>query len=263
MATDVGSVVTDSCLCCPEPGIESRLQYEAATAICCGLPAPIDGYGDTRFSAFAYDTEYTVRTYNSTNPADFSETTCTRSRSRTGDDYAFSNDGLSAPVCDDSSFTDTGCTTEQALPSCGSVSPNVGVQCISGTVDTETSSTTVDCGDEAVSAIALANKGIIDSFESSSWLTVTSGMADAESGYGDGLYYITKFQIRKVGYPVPCWIVLTIERTDLDSNVTYLEDTIFMAWGETSTTYDLEPTYGEFLRITDVKVYCAPKEPPP
>lgn len=255
--------LANDCLCCDEPALESRLQYSTATAICCGQTAPISGYGDTQFSAFAYDTVYTVRTYNSTDPLDFTETTCTRSRSRTGPDYAFSNDGATAPSCAESSFTDTGCATEQTLPSCNNVSPNVGVQCISNITDTETSSTEVDCGDAAVSAVAQANVAILDPFEDSPWLNVTVGMDAQESGYGTGLYYLTEFEIRKVGYPVPCWIVLTIERTDLDSNVTYLEDTIFLPWGQTTATYDLTPTYGEFLRIIEVKTYCAPKFPPP
>lgn len=255
--------LANDCLCCDEPAIETRFQQEAATAICCGQVAPISGYGYTQFSAFAYDTVYTVRTYKSTNPRNYTETTCTRSRSRSGPDYAFSNDGETAPSCASSSFTDTGCATKQTLPSCGIVSPNVGVQCISNVTNTETSSTEVDCGDAAVSAVAEANAGILYPFEESPWLPASVGMLGGGSGYGGTIYSRTSYEIRKVGYPVPCWIVLTIERTDLDSNVTYLEDTIFLPWGQTTATYDLTPTYGEFLRIIEVKTYCAPKFPPP
>lgn len=254
--------LANDCLCCDEPALESRLQLESASAACCGQTAPISGYGDTQFSAFAYDTVYTVRTYNSTNPLDYTETTCTRSRSRTGADYAVSTDG-SAPSCPASEFTDSGCEDIYGvLPGCNVVSPNVGVQCISNVTDTETSSTEVDCGDEAISNEAFAGSAIQIQFDDSPWLLVTEGMFGG-SGYGGQSYSKTSFEIRKVGYPVPCWIVLTIERTDLDSNVTYLEDTIFLPWGQTTATYDLTPTYGEFLNIIDVKTYCAPKFPPP
>lgn len=250
-----------NCFCCDSPDVESRFQVLAGDAVCCGIVAPISGYGDTQFSAFAYDTVYTVRTYNSTDPNDYSETTCTRSRSRTGADYAVASD--ETPICPESEFTDTGCETIYGvLPSCGSISPNVGVQCISNTVDTETSSTVVDCSDEAVSAAALGGAGIVVDYDDNPWTDVIDGMPGATSSYGGQQYTKTTFEIRKLANPIPCWVVLTIERTDIDMNVDYLEDTIFIPWGEFVATYDLEPAYGESLLITETKLFFPPRLPP-
>jgi hypothetical protein len=252
---------TEECLCCEAPDVESRFQVEAGDAICCGQTAPLDGYGDTQFSAFAYDTVYTVREYSVPSFPDFSESTCTRSRSRTGGTYVVEVD--ETPICPFSEFTDSGCEDIYGvLPTCGSVSPSPGLQCISSEVSTETSSSVVDCSDEAVSAEALGGAGIVINYEDNPWTDVVDGMPGGESSYGGQQYTKTTFEIRKKGYPVPCWIVLTIERTDMEMNVDYLEETIFIPWGELTAIYPLEPAYGESLLITDTKLYYPPKLPP-
>lgn len=121
----------------------------------------------------------------------------------------------------------------------------------------------VDCGDSAVSAEAAAAAAIAVDYDDNAWTEAVSGMEGAESSYGNTAFIETSFEIRKVGYPVPAWIVLTIEVTDLASNVTYEEQQIFMPWGMTSTTFTLAASYGYSKIIADVKVYLAPKQPPP
>lgn len=253
---------TKSCFCCDAPQIEARLQVISGTAICCGQPAPISGYGDTQYSAFAYDTAYTVRTYSTTTFPDYTESICTRSRSRSGSDYAAIGGDSGAPSCPASTFTDSGCESIYgSLLPCGAVSPSPGSECIANITDTETSSTEVDCSDEAVSAEAEEAAAIALPFDA--WGDVADIMDGEFSDYGGGSYLKSSFEIRKVGYPVPVWIVLTIEEDDGIGAPSYVEETILLPWGETFATYELMPAYGFARTIIDVKVFIAPQSPPP
>jgi hypothetical protein len=241
--------------------MQMRFKIEYGQAVCCGLPAPISGFGDQFFSSFTYTTTYTVRKYEVEDFPEFTEEPCERTRSRTGDEYAAVGEEGITPTCTPSEFEDDGCEEIYGvLPSCNNITPQPGTECISNTVDDVVTSSPVDCEDEAVSAQAQEAAGVVVDFDDNPWedvLTMAGGTT-----YGGGFYIKISYEIRKLGYPIPVWIVLTIEVDDGVGEPTYEEDTIFLGWGETYITYDIAPSYGLSKTIVDVKVYYAPQKPP-
>ena len=249
-----------SCNCCDVPQVEARFEVFAGEANCCGLPAPISGYPDSLFSAFSYDTTYTVRTYSVPDFPNFTESPCVRTRSRTGADYSYRTEE-GPPSCPDSEFTDEGCEdVYDSLPSCGSVSPSPGLQCISLIEDNEITSTLVDCSVEAVTEQAALSAFSQGPF--SEWEDVRDIMPGKTSDYAGTLYSRTEFEIRKVGYPVPIWIVLTIEEDNGVDDPSYVEEEIFLGWGITAGLYTLTPVYGLARTIVSLKLFVAPQYPP-